>query len=145
MWNLFKVNNKHARITSMTSFWCLYCWLWTDSTHCSAVSIVDFEQVNADWDGDVITTCKISVVGVFLQKRLTAFSCYLYFHKNIPSWMFWHDPKHAPGTCSEIIRAQSNISLFGEVIRQGIRSDHLTLCLLFVFLMDCDPEWSKVC
>ena len=31
----------------MTSFWCLYCELWTDSAHCSSVYIVDFEQVNA--------------------------------------------------------------------------------------------------
>ena len=33
----------------MTSFWCLYCYLPIDFTHCS-VSIADFEQVNADKD-----------------------------------------------------------------------------------------------
>ena len=46
---MFKVNNKDTRTTSMTSFWCFYCELWTYSTPCSSVSIVNFEQVNAGW------------------------------------------------------------------------------------------------
>ena len=41
-----KVNNKDIRTTSMTSFWCLYCYLLTDFTHCSSVSIADFGQLN---------------------------------------------------------------------------------------------------
>ena len=41
-WNLFKVGDEDT--TSLTSFWCLYCQLWTD---CSLVSMTDFEQVNA--------------------------------------------------------------------------------------------------
>ena len=45
MWNLFRVNNKDTRTTSMT-FWCLYRWLLTGFTHCSGVSIADTEQVN---------------------------------------------------------------------------------------------------
>ena len=49
MQNLFKVNNEDTRMTSLTSIWCCYFWLWTDFTHCSGVSIVDFEQVHADW------------------------------------------------------------------------------------------------
>ena len=49
MWNLFIVNNKEIRTTSLL-FWCLYhCQLRTDFTNCSGVSIVDFEQVNANW------------------------------------------------------------------------------------------------
>ena len=51
-WNLFKVNNKDTRMTSLTSYWCLYCYLWTNFTQCSGVSTVDFEQVNANWDVD---------------------------------------------------------------------------------------------
>ena len=31
VWNLLKVNNAGIRIKSMTLFWYLYCWLWTDS------------------------------------------------------------------------------------------------------------------
>ena len=46
MWNMFKINNKDTR---KASFWCLYCQLWTYFTPCSTVSIVNFEQVNADW------------------------------------------------------------------------------------------------
>ena len=46
---MFKVNNKDTRTTSSTSFWCLYCYLWTYFTTCSSVSIVNFEQVNAGW------------------------------------------------------------------------------------------------
>ena len=44
---MFKVNNKDTRATSMTSCWCLYCWIYF--AHCSSVSIVDFEQVNVAW------------------------------------------------------------------------------------------------
>ena len=43
----YKINNKVSRTTHLTSFWCFICWLWTDFTPCSNVSIVDFEQVNA--------------------------------------------------------------------------------------------------
>ena len=31
---------------SLTSFWFLYCELWTNFTHCSGVLVVDFDQVN---------------------------------------------------------------------------------------------------
>ena len=47
VWNMFKVNYKDTRTTSLALFWCLYCSFWTDFTHCSAVSIVEFEQINA--------------------------------------------------------------------------------------------------
>ena len=49
VWNMFKVNNKDTRTTSLKSFWCLYCQLWTNFTHCSGVSIADFEKVNLGW------------------------------------------------------------------------------------------------
>ena len=38
----------------MASFCCLCYKLWTDFTHCSGVSIVEFEQGNADWNGTKI-------------------------------------------------------------------------------------------
>ena len=44
------------QLTSLTSFWCLYCYLRTDSTYCSGVSIIDFEQVNVGWVDLVKTT-----------------------------------------------------------------------------------------
>ena len=47
--NLFIVNNKNARTATLTSFWYLYCWFWTNLTNCSDFSIVDFEQANAGW------------------------------------------------------------------------------------------------
>lgn len=31
---------KDTTTTSMISFWCLYCWFWTDFTHCYLTSIV---------------------------------------------------------------------------------------------------------
>ena len=54
VWNLFRVNNRDIRTTSITSFWCLY-ELWADLIHCSGVSIVDLEQVNAVWVGSIAT------------------------------------------------------------------------------------------
>ena len=35
----------------MTSYWSLYCQVWTDFTYCSGISIVDFEQVNSGMVG----------------------------------------------------------------------------------------------
>ena len=58
---MFKVNNKDIRKTPLAPFWCLYCELWTDFTRCSSVSIVNYEQVNADWD---LFTRKMQVTGV---------------------------------------------------------------------------------
>ena len=46
-WNMFNVDNKDIRMISLILFWYLYHWLWTDFKHCSNVSVVDFEQVNA--------------------------------------------------------------------------------------------------
>ena len=43
MWDLFQGNKKDLRTTSLMLFWCLYCSLWTDSTHCFAISVVEFE------------------------------------------------------------------------------------------------------
>ena len=50
---MFIVNKKDTRTTPVASFWCLYCLLWTYFTPCSTVFIVDFEQLNADWIGNV--------------------------------------------------------------------------------------------
>ena len=36
-------------MTSLTSFWCFYCQLWTYFTPFSSTFIVDFEQVNVSW------------------------------------------------------------------------------------------------
>ena len=46
--SFWKFNNRHSQ-EALTWFWCLCWWQWTDFTHCSSVSIVDFEQVNAGW------------------------------------------------------------------------------------------------
>ena len=37
------------KIDLPTSIWCLYSWIWTEFTHCSDVSIVDLDKVNARW------------------------------------------------------------------------------------------------
>ena len=46
---MFKVTNKNTRRTSLTLFWCFYCWLWTYFTSFSSVFIVNFEPVNISW------------------------------------------------------------------------------------------------
>ena len=50
MWNIFKINNKITRTTSLTLFWCFYCSLWTYFTPFSKASIAYFEQVNDRWE-----------------------------------------------------------------------------------------------
>ena len=52
---MFKVNNKDTRTTLVTSCCCLYYWLWTFFTP-SSVSIVNFEQENAIWEGSGSST-----------------------------------------------------------------------------------------
>ena len=43
--NFFKPNNKDTRTTSMSSIWCLYGYLWKNSTYYSGAPIFDFEKV----------------------------------------------------------------------------------------------------
>ena len=43
----------HSTFTSLVSFWCLYCQLWTNFTYCSSVFNVDFQQVNGGWGVEV--------------------------------------------------------------------------------------------
>ena len=59
---MFKVNNKDVRRTPVTSFWCLYCELRTYFTHFSSVSIVNFEQVNGDWDSPIFGITLLSML-----------------------------------------------------------------------------------
>ena len=47
---MFRVESKDTRMTSMTLFWCLYCYLSTDLAHSSSVSVSGFDRVN---DGSV--------------------------------------------------------------------------------------------
>ena len=50
---LFKVNNGNSRTMFGQNQWhrsgFIYCQLSSDFTHCSDVSIADFEQLNAGW------------------------------------------------------------------------------------------------
>ena len=43
VWDMFIVNNKNTRTTSMVAFWCFYGQLWTYFTSFSSVSVVNFE------------------------------------------------------------------------------------------------------
>ena len=52
VWNMFKVNDKDIRTTSMSSFWCLHYLLWTYFTPFTCVSTIEFEQVNNSWVHD---------------------------------------------------------------------------------------------
>ena len=45
-----EICSKLTMKTPERRHWCLYCWLWTNFTPCSAVSIVNFEQVNNSWE-----------------------------------------------------------------------------------------------
>ena len=82
VWNPFKVNNKNTRTTAVTSFWCCYCQLWTDFTHCSGVSIVDFEQINAGWVVvKRLLMSQVVIVGeaawIFVQ--IISFTCFSHY------------------------------------------------------------------
>ena len=55
---MFKVNNKDTKTKSLTSFWFLYCYLWTYFAHCPSVSVVNIEHVTAGWE-EAITAQKM--------------------------------------------------------------------------------------
>ena len=67
MWNMFKVNKKDTRMTSMTSFWCLYCFLWTYSTLFSSVSIADVELAGICSDSVCKREYKRQIKSCFLE------------------------------------------------------------------------------
>ena len=47
---MFKVNNKDAGTTPMTSLWRVYCELQTYFTPCTRVSTVNFKHVISSWE-----------------------------------------------------------------------------------------------
>ena len=49
MWNMFKVNNKNTKTTSLTSSWC-FIGNFEHISHLFSVSIADSEHVNVSWD-----------------------------------------------------------------------------------------------
>ena len=51
----------------MTPLWYLQCQLLTDFTCCSTVSTVDFERVNAGWDGENVKNLSISTSFLFFS------------------------------------------------------------------------------
>ena len=60
VWNLFKVNNKDYRTTSLTTerrhifhtlFWCYHCWLWTSECHLGSLILRLFEPSTRHNDG----------------------------------------------------------------------------------------------
>ena len=64
---MFKVNNIDTRATSLASYWCLYCQLWTYVTPCSSVSIVNSEQLTGTH-----CQCDIEVLNNHKEIQLTS-------------------------------------------------------------------------
>ena len=64
-WNMFKVNNNDTRTTPLA---------YTYFTPCSSVSVVNFEQANADWSN--IASFLSKVLGQYCEppKRFQYFS-----------------------------------------------------------------------
>ena len=58
MYNMFRVNTRDTRTTSIISFWCPYCQLLAYFTPFSRVSIADFEHIFVCWDVcDLMNEC----------------------------------------------------------------------------------------
>ena len=69
VWNMFKVNDKNTRTTSLTFFCCFYCSLWTYFTPFSSVSIVNFYRVNVSWV--LFTWVKYVIFILFLVSNIS--------------------------------------------------------------------------
>ena len=69
-------------MSSMRSFWCLYCWLWTYFTHFSSLSLVNFEEVNFCWNISIFT----ELIPIF---SLTTLQFYVYSNDKILSTVLY--------------------------------------------------------
>ena len=85
-----KVNNKDTRTTPFASLWCLYCKLCWYFTPCSSVSVVTFEQVNADWE-----LCEYFWNWFFKlnQNTIKYIIFFILFQANVPFYTPWKRQK----------------------------------------------------
>ena len=65
---------------SMKLFWSLYCLIWIDFTHCSGVSIAEFEQLNVDWD-----SCRSTCYTLLVTPVIKTFKIITRYSKD-PVW-----------------------------------------------------------
>ena len=82
---LFKINNRYirptfeicskAKITSLSSLWCLYGF-----PHCFGVPTVDFQQVNGSWDN---TYCAFTCIDCLLEIKSALYSKEVYQTRHI--------------------------------------------------------------
>ena len=63
---LCKVKNRDFRTMSLTSFWCLYCKLWTSFTYYLGISLVNLEHINPCWEGLQKTMALLQIL-IFVQ------------------------------------------------------------------------------
>ena len=77
---------KCVNMASVASLWCLYCYLWTYFTTCSSVSIVNFEQVNADWLVSLFLTStkRCTMLDILAKLRVEVFA-----KQNFAKFGFW--------------------------------------------------------
>ena len=66
---MFKVNNKNSRTTSLKSFLCFYCYLWTYLPPFSSVSIVDFELAGLHFVGFIPADQNLDMLEWFMFKH----------------------------------------------------------------------------
>ena len=85
-----------SKLTIETPEQCLYCWLWTDFTHCSSFSIVDFEQANAGWvwllsfSSFFISVFILIILGhvFFIVQNCSFFMVIIFCSSFTPVWTF---------------------------------------------------------
>ena len=49
VWDMLRVDDEDTTTMSMTSFWCLFCLLWTCFALLSDVSVFGFGHVGISW------------------------------------------------------------------------------------------------
>ena len=84
----FNKGRPQLTFTSMTSFWCFYCWLWTYFTAFSRVSIVDSKLINV--------SCVFLLIFILLPVQLywnNIGSNYSLFNLLIYLNIFWSQKK----------------------------------------------------
>ena len=89
MRGVFGTANENARTSPLASCLCLYCWLWARLVPCSAVSVVEFGQVNAGWVIVILMTKSLltsKIFDWFIYFVVIFYSIRLFFTVNITNF-----------------------------------------------------------
>ena len=103
VWNMFKVNNKDSRTTSLTLFWCFHCRLWTSKCRLGFCSVDRWKPVEIN--SSIQDALQSSYYEIFLKiQRKRPVLEYLYLKLHACNLQFYEESTQAPGVFWRVLR-----------------------------------------